>query len=77
MEATITRTQLNKEKIRNSNLSNILWWIEEAHIRIGGAELNLHNSHIAGEGVKYSNKIESLNKVISRLSISYSRLRNS
>ena len=77
MEGTMTRTQLNKEKIRNFNISNILWWIEEAHIRIGRAELNLHNSHIAGEGVKYSNKIEALNKVIGRLSISYYRLRNS
>jgi len=77
MEGTMTRTQLNKEKIRNFNLSNILWWIEEAHIRIGRAEWNLKNSHIAGEGVKYSNKIEALNKVIGRLSLNYSRLRNS
>ena len=77
MEVTMTRTQLNKEKNEMFKLSNILWWIEEAHIRIGRAEWNLRNSHIAGEGVKYSNKIEVLNKVIGRLSISYYRLRNS
>tara|TARA_R110000737_G_scaffold347076_1_gene377828 strand:+ start:659 stop:892 length:234 start_codon:yes stop_codon:yes gene_type:complete len=76
MEAAMTTTQMNIEKNRVFDLNLILFWIEEAKIKIGRLEWNLHFSNIAGEGVKYSDRIEILNQSINRLNNRYFKTLN-
>lgn len=67
----MTTTRLRVEKKRIDKLNLILFWIEEAKIKIGRQEFNLNNSHIAGEGVKYYNRINILKQAINRLDTRY------
>jgi len=72
----MTQKQIDTEKKRISTLSDILFWIEEARIKIGIQEFNLSRSNIAGEGVKYSNRIEILEESIKRLDVRYFKILN-
>ena len=76
MEIAMTTTQMNIEKNRVFDLNLILFWIEEAKIKIGIQEFNLSSSNIAGEGVKYSDRIEILNQSINRLNNRYFKTLN-
>ena len=67
----MTQTQIDTEKKRIKILTDILWWVEEARIKIGVQEFNLSSSDIAGEGFKYSDRIEILEASINRLTNRY------
>lgn len=69
-------TKIHREKIRVDKLKDIIFWIEEARIKIGVQQFNLSCSNIAGEGIKYSNRIEILEQAIKRLDVRYFRALN-
>lgn len=72
----MTQQQIDTEKKRITTLTEILFWVEEARIKIGVQKFNLVSSHIAGEGFKYSNRIEILEEAIKRLDVRYFRVLN-
>lgn len=73
----MTQKQINTEKKRINTLTEVLFWIEEARIKIGVQEFNLSSSNIAGEGVKYYDRIKILNQAIDRLDVRYFKILNS
>lgn len=67
----MTQLQIDTEKKRISILTEVLFWVEEARIKIGVQQFNLSSSNISGEGVRYSDRIEILESSINRLQNRY------
>ena len=76
MKVAMTTTQMNREKLRIFDLGLVIFWIEEAKIKIGRHELKLHSSNIDGDRLKYSRRIEVLVASINRLNNRYFKILN-